>query len=166
MIQPKNTIIVTIHDPTHDNYFPPCELQRSLKSRGALAEVVTPFGEYPSSQTWKANFLHVLAQLSEKKGLSFLIVFVFFLKGWKVYQPVNYIYSDYDRILAYDQISAFAAKKASKGKLTITLLNHYGGDPYMIYLYKYGIENKRIGFRLIQRLLTSFLDNSVRPLSV
>ena len=157
----KNTIIVSIYDVRSDKYSPPRELQNILRSTGVLAEIITPFNNLSNERTWKSAIWEGLMKLSEKRGFSFLVPIIFLLKGFEIYRQVKLSWKEYDRILAYDRISAFAAQKASDSKLEITLLNHYGSDPYMSYLYNYGIERRRLGYIMMQKMLIAIFHQPI-----
>ena len=160
----NNTILATVHNLKIDNYDPPLELQRTLRSSGALAEIITPYSDFASDISWKVILWKILAKLSELKFFSALIPVLFLLKGYEIYRQIKTHWSGFDRILVYDRISAFAAKKATKGQIPVELLSHYGRDPYLLYMYKYGIENPRLGYRIMQRLLIAIFNQPLHKL--
>lgn len=160
----KNTILVTIHNLEEDKYNPPLELQRTLRSIGALAEIVTPYSDFQGEIRWKVILWNLFTSLSEKKGFSFLVPIIFFLKGLEIHGQIKSQLPGFDRILVYDRISGFAAKKATKDRIPIILLSHYGGDPYMTYLYKYGIEKNRFGYILMQKVLIALFNQPIHKL--
>jgi len=159
----KNTIIVTIHNINEEKYNPPLELQRTLRSIGALAEIVTPFSDLPEN-SWKVRIWNFFTRLSEKICFSFLLPIIFLFKGMEIYRQIKLHWSDFDRILVYDRISGFAARKATKGGLPILHLNNYAGDPYMAYMYKYGIEKRRLGYILMQKILILIFNQPIHKL--
>jgi len=164
MFKNKNTILVTVHNLKTDNYEPPLELQRTLRSTGTLAEIVTPYNDLSKDFSWKIILWNSLFRLSEIRGFSFLAPVIFFLKGREIYRQIKIQWSGFDRILVYDQISGFAAKKATKGQIPIILLNHYGGDPYMAYLYKYGVGKRRLGYIIMQKILIAIFHQPIHKL--
>jgi hypothetical protein len=157
----KNTILVTVHNLKLDNYDPPLELQRTLRSIGALAEIVTPYSNLSNDLMWKKYFWEFCTRMSEIRFFSFLVPIVFFLKGLEIYRQIKNHCSGFDRILVYDRISAFAAKKAVKDRIPVILLNHYGGDPYMSYMYTYGIEKRCLGYVLMQKMLIAIFNQPI-----
>jgi hypothetical protein len=160
----KNTILVTVHNLKKDNYDPPLELQRTLRSIGALAEIVTPYSDLSRQFRWKITLWNFITRLSEIRCFSFLIPVIFFLKGMEIHRQIKSHWLGFDRILVYDQISGFAAKKATKGRIPIILLNHYGGDPYISYMYKYGVEKRRLGYFLMQKLLIAIFNQPIHKI--
>ena len=160
----KNTILVTLHNLREDLYDPPLELQRTLRSSGALAEIVTPYSDLSKDRAWKTILWKFLTRLSEFRCFSFLIPVLFYLKGLEIYRQIKIHWSGFDRILAYDRISGFAAKKATKGQIPIELLSHYGRDPYLAYMYKYGIENPRLGYLIMQKILIAIFNQPIHKL--
>ena len=160
----KNTILATVHNLKEDNYDPPLELQRTLRSGGALAEIITPYSDFSGDISWKVVLWKILTKLSEKRFFSFFIPVLFLLKGIEIYRQIKTHWSGFDRILVYDRISAFAAKKATMGEIPIDLLSHYGRDPYLLYMYKYGIENPRLGYRLMQKILIAIFNQPLHKL--
>ena len=160
----KNTILVTIKNLNKDEYDPPLELQRTLRSIGALAEIVTPYSDLPKRFSWKITIWEFFTRLSDKRGLSFFLPLIFLLKGIEIHRQIKLHWTDFDRILVYDRISGFAARKATNGQKPIFLLNHYGGDPYMTYLYEYGVEKQRFGYILMQKILISIFNQPIHKL--
>ena len=150
MIKNKNTILVSLRNLKEDNYDPPFELQRTLRSMGALAEIVTPYSDLQGD--WKIVLWNFFTFLSKVKGFSFLVPIIFFLKAVEIHRQIKGHLLGFDRILVYDPISGFAAKKASKGRIPIVLLSHYVDDPYMTYLYKYGVDKHQLGYILMQKI--------------
>ena len=159
-----NTILVSIHNLQEDHYDPPLELQRTLRSSGVLAEIVSPYSDLSREYLWKESIWNFLTRLSKIKGFSFCIPVLFLLKGLEIYRQLKIHRSGFDRILVFDRISGFAAKKAIKSNIPIILMSHYGEDPYLDYLYKYGIENRRIGYILMQKLLTALFNQPIHKL--
>jgi hypothetical protein len=164
MIKNKNTILVTVHNLKEENYAPPLELQRTLRSIGAIAEIVTPYNDLSRDYRLKITFWNFITRLSKIYCFSFLIPILFFLKGLEIYRQIKVHWTDFDRILVYDRISGFAARKASKGQIPIILLNHYSGDPYMAYLYKYGLKKHRMGYILMQKILIAMFNQPIYKL--
>jgi hypothetical protein len=160
----KNTILVTYHNLKKDHYDPPLEIQRSLRSSGALAEIVTPFSDLSGDFFLKEAVWKILTRLSGHRWFSFLISILFLLKGFEIYRQIKIQWSGFDRILVFDRISGIAARKATNGQIPIILLNHYGEDPYMTYMYKYGIEKRRFGYRLMQKMLISMFNQPIHQL--
>lgn len=160
----KNTILATLHNLKEDHYEPPLELQRTLRSSGVLAEIVTPYSDFSKDIAWKTILWKFFARLSEIRCFSFLIPILFFLKGLEIYRQIKIHCSGFDRILVYDRISGFAAKKATRGEIPIELLSHYGRDPYLEYVYKYGIENPRLGYLLMQKVLIAIFNQPIHKL--
>lgn len=164
MIKNKNTILVTVHNLKEDNYDPPLELQRTLRSIGVLAEIITPYTDFSKECKWKSVLWRSTTRLSEIRCFSFLVPIVFFLKGLEIHRQIKNHWSGFDRILVYDRISGFAARKAIKDRIPVILLNHYGGDPYMAYLYKYGVEKRRLGYLIMQKILIRLFNQPIHKL--
>jgi hypothetical protein len=160
----KNTILVSLHNLKDDQYDPPLELQRTLRASGVLAEIVTPYSDLSGDVVWKKVVWDLLTQLSKFRFFSFLIPILFFLKGWEIYRQIKIHRSGFARILVYDRISGFAARKATKCQIPIELLSHYGKDPYLDYMYKYGIENRRFGYLLMQKVLMIIFNQPIHKL--
>lgn len=159
-----NTILVTLHNLQEEHYDPPIELQRTLRLSGAIAEIITPYSDLSKEYIWKISFWKFLSMLSNIRGFSFLIPVLFFLKGLEIYRQIKLHCSGFDRILVYDRIGGFAAKKALNGKVPVILMSHYGKDPYLEYLYKYGIENRRFGYLIMQKILTTIFNQPIHKL--
>jgi hypothetical protein len=164
MKENKNTILVTIQNLNKDHYDPPLELQRTLRSVGTLAEIVTPYSDLPKGYRWKISMWKFFTSLSKKKGFSIVLPIIFLLKGFEIYRQIKLHWSDFDRILVYDRISGFAAKKATNDQIPIILLQHYGGDPYMAYIYEYGVEKRRLGYILMQKILIAIFNQPIHKL--
>ena len=160
----KNTILVTYHNLKKDHYDPPLEIQRSLRSSGALAEIVTPFSDLSRDFLLKEAVWSKLTCLSEYRWFSSLTPILFLLKGFEIYRQIKTQWSGFDRILVFDRVSGIAARKATNGQIPIILLNHYGEDPYMTYMYRYGIEKRRFGYRLMQKMLISMFNQPIHKL--
>ncbi len=160
----KNTILVSLYNINEDQYDPPLELQRTLRASGVLAEIVTPYSDLSKQFVWKKVIWNFLTQLSEFRFFSFLIPILFLLKGLEIYRQIKIHWSGFQRILVYDRISGFAARKATKGQIPIELLSHYGRDPYLEYMYKYGIENRRFGYLLMQKVLMIIFNQPIHKL--
>jgi len=164
MLSKKNTILVTVHNLKQDTYDPPLELQRTLRSSGLLAEIITPYGDLLKDCQWKILVWTVLTRLSEIRYFSFLIPIIFILKGLEIHRQIKSHWRGFDRILVYDRISGFAAKKATNGQIPIILLNHYAGDPYMAYLYKYSTAKRRLGYIIMQKFLVTLFHQPIHKL--
>jgi hypothetical protein len=160
----KNTILVSIHNLKEDHYDPPLELQRTLRSSGVLAEIVTPYTDLSKELVWKKLLWNILTSFSKVPFFSFIIPILFFLKGLEIYRQIKIHWSDFDRILVYDRISGFAARKASQNQIPIVLLSHYGRDPYLDYMYKYGVEDRHLGYLLMQKLLMAIFNQPIHKL--
>ena len=164
MISNKNTILVSMQNLKEDKYKPPLELQRTLRSMGVLAEIITPYSDLLKECKWKVIFWTAITSLSEIRYFSFLLPIIFFLKGLEIHRQIKSHWKGFDRILVYDRISGFAAKKATNGQIPIILLNHYGTDPYMAYLYKYCVEESRFGYFIMQKFLITLFHQPIHKL--
>jgi hypothetical protein len=160
----KNTLLVSFHDLKKDQYAPPLELQRTLRASGALAEIVTPYSDLAREFVWKKVVWNLLTQLSKFRFFSFLIPILFLLKGLEIYRQIKIHWSGFERIMVYDRISGFAAKKATQCQIPIELLSHYGRDPYLEYMYKYGIEKRRFGYMFMQKVLMIIFNQPIHKL--
>jgi hypothetical protein len=159
-----NSILVTIHNPEEEKYNPPMELQRTLRSSGVLAEIVSPYSDLSKIFHWKIKMWKLFTRLSTFRFFSFLIPVIFFLKGLENYRQIKIHWTGFDRILVYDQISGFAAKKAINDQIPVVLLSHYSEDPYMAYMYKYGVEKRRLGYIFMQKALMSMFNQPIYKL--
>ena len=164
MIKSKNTILVTIQNLKKDNYDPPMELQRTLRSIGALAEIVTPYNDLSIHSRFKVTCWNFITCLSKINGFSILIPILFFLKGLEIYRQVKIQWMDFDRILVYDLISYFSARKASKDQIPIIFHTHYGCDPYLAYLHQYGVQKRRLGYILMQKFIIALFNQPIHKL--
>jgi len=160
----KNTLLISIKNLNKDEYDPLFEFQQTLRSIGAVAEIITPYSNLPKRFNWKIKIWEFSTRLSEKRGFSFILVLIFLLKGLEIYRQLKLHWKDFDRILVSDRISGFAARKATNGQKPIILLDHYSSDPYMTYLYKYGADKNRFGYILMQKILISIFNQPIYKL--
>jgi hypothetical protein len=155
-----STLIVSFQDLKDRLAFenrPIWEMKSLLERQGVLTELVTPFNEFLPENRFKRALWKMLYSLSRINGFSMCYVLLLVLMAREVYFQIRIYWKDFNSIVAYDTITAYAAALASNNRIPVYLMSPYSPTPWKEFISADGLSRQSLGSKLLRHTLPYIL---------
>ena len=151
-----STLIVSVQDLKDRLAFenrPIWEMKSLLERQGVLTEMVTPFNEFLPENRLKRAIWKVLYRASRIRGFSLCYLLLLILMAREVYFQIRIYWKDFNSIVAYDSITAYAAALASNNRIPVYLMSLYAPTPWKEYISADGLDRHSFGSSILRHAL-------------
>jgi hypothetical protein len=132
-------------------------MKNLLERQGVLTEMVTPFNEFLPENRFKRAMWKVLYRASRIRGLSLCYLLLLILMAREIFFQIRIYRKDFNSIVAYDTITAYAAAVAANNRIPVYLMSPYAPTPWKEYISADGLPRQSLGSRILRRALPYIL---------
>lgn len=153
-------VTTTLNDPARDKngvVTVALALNALLETEGHRVCVVTPANGASLPALAGARICRFLRRAAASTGLSFLYFCNLKLTTFVIARRLASLPSPPDLVIAHDALTAGAALRATKRRVAVLLLCHFGTEPWLEFSNAGLLQEGSLGFRLLRKAMRAVL---------